>query len=229
MGKASRAKRERRGAPPSPVAGRPPARRHLLAAALIIALLVAGGAAWLASGGDKAATRTGVAAVPGLRRGLAPWPPEQQQLAARLDKIGVPFSNMEGTALHFHPRLAVFVAGRQVEVPANIGISTAEQKMAALHTHDASGTIHVESPQVRDYTLGEFFDVWGVRFTQRCLGGYCAGNGKHLRVFADGAAVASLRALKLRDNQQILVAYGTPVQIKQALGQGCGAGLYGPC
>ena len=215
MGKASRVKRERRLAPPSPLAEHRFARRHLLAAALLVVLVIAASAAWLARGGDQAPRNAAVAAS-GLQR-AAPWPPEQQQLAARLANIGVPFSNMEGTALHFHPHLVVLVAGRQVEVPANIGISAVEQKMAALHTHDASGTVHVESPQVRDYTLGQLFDVWGVRFTQRCLGGYCAGNGDQLRVFADGAAVTSPRALKLRDGQQILVAYGTAAQIKQAL------------
>jgi enterochelin esterase-like enzyme len=31
------------------------------------------------------------------------------------------------------------------------------------------------SRHVRTYTLGEFFDVWGVRLTRSCLGGYCAG------------------------------------------------------
>jgi hypothetical protein len=30
-----------------------------------------------------------------------------------------------------------------------------------LHTHDASGIIHVESPAQRVFTLGQLFDVWG--------------------------------------------------------------------
>jgi hypothetical protein len=30
-----------------------------------------------------------------------------------------------------------------------------------LHTHDTSRVIHIESPAVRRYTLGEFFDLWG--------------------------------------------------------------------
>jgi hypothetical protein len=32
-----------------------------------------------------------------------------------------------------------------------------------LHTHDTSGIIHVESPTVRSFTLGEFVDLWGGR------------------------------------------------------------------
>ena len=30
-----------------------------------------------------------------------------------------------------------------------------------LHTHNATGVIHVESPVQRVYTLGQFFDIWG--------------------------------------------------------------------
>lgn len=33
---------------------------------------------------------------------------------------------------------------------------------APLHTHDDSGTIHVESSTNRNYRLGEFFKVWGL-------------------------------------------------------------------
>ena len=28
------------------------------------------------------------------------------------------------------------------------------------HTHDSTGIIHIESPLKRDFTLGQFFDVW---------------------------------------------------------------------
>ena len=34
--------------------------------------------------------------------------------------------------------------------------------IAALHTHDDSGVMHIESKQPRTYTLGEFFTEWNV-------------------------------------------------------------------
>ena len=95
---------------------------------------------------------------------------------------------MEGTAVHIHQHLDLYVDGRKVLVPAGIGIDPAVG-YAPLHTHDPSGVIHVESPTVRTYTLGEFFAVWGVRITPSCLGGYCAGGGRQLRLFVDGRAV----------------------------------------
>ena len=45
-----------------------------------------------------------------------------------------------------------------ITVPSQIGIENS--CLYGLHTHDTSGTIHVESPVVANYTLGQFFDVW---------------------------------------------------------------------
>lgn len=200
------------------------------AAILLVALL-----AWqLGSGSHSAAVTTSdgaaqrsstktkaeptVRSLPGLQTGTAPWIAEQEQLRARLEALNIPFSNMEGTALHIHSRLRVSVSGRAVTVPADIGISYTEQAMAALHTHDTEGTIHVESPVVRDYTLGEFFDVWGVLLTKRCIGSHCAGNGDQLRVFVDGdPATGNPRSVDLAEGQDIVVAFGTPAQTRRPI------------
>ncbi len=98
-------------------------------------------------------------------------------------------------------------------MPAGIGIDPAVG-YAPLHTHDASGVIHVESPTARAYTLGDFFAVWGVRFTPSCLGGYCAGGGRQLRVYVDGRPYRGDPAnLVLASHQELVVAYGTPAQL----------------
>ncbi len=47
-------------------------------------------------------------------------------------------------------------------IPANIGLLPNCNR--PLHTHDASGTIHVETDENRDYVLGDFFFVWGKIF-----------------------------------------------------------------
>ncbi len=100
--------------------------------------------------------------------------------------------------LHFHDHLDVFVDGRKVTVPANVGINVAADYLTSIHTHDATGIIHIESPTPRTgiihiesptprtFTLGEFFDVWGVRFTASCLGGYCRSSDRALSVFVNG-------------------------------------------
>ena len=62
---------------------------------------------------------------------------------------------------HYHAHLTLLANGRHVKVPALIGIDLQHQCLYWLHTHDATGVMHIESPDTRTYNLGEFFDVWG--------------------------------------------------------------------
>lgn len=64
----------------------------------------------------------------------------------------------QGVLMHIHPHLALMVEGKPVKIPANVGI--AGECMRPLHTHDDSGTIHIEYKQFQDFTLGDFFRVW---------------------------------------------------------------------
>jgi hypothetical protein len=88
---------------------------------------------------------------------------------------GIGAGNTEQLAFHIHAHLAVYVNGRQETIPYGIGVlpplqlqQTVEGPFVVggtafywLHTHDSTGVIHIESPVVRRYTLGEFFDIWG--------------------------------------------------------------------
>jgi hypothetical protein len=228
MGKASRRRRERREARAAAAATVAPNTKRAWIVVLGAALILVAGAGVLAAivraGGDEGPSRTPATAgdlpaggLPGLQTGQAPWPAEQDLLTDRVEAVGIPFSATEGGAVHIHPTLSIVVDGEPVAVPTDIGISPAFGGLAALHTHDEVGTIHVESPIVRDYSLGEFFDVWGVRLTRRCLGGYCTGRNKQLRAFVDGKPIRSNpRAIELADKQQILLVYGTAAQVRAA-------------
>jgi len=84
---------------------------------------------------------------------------------------GIQCSTSEQIAYHIHAHLAVFGNGTAVQVPAGIGIPGPQQVQNGfvlggkclywLHTHDATGIVHIESPIQRVYTLGDFFDIWG--------------------------------------------------------------------
>ena len=77
-----------------------------------------------------------------------------------------------------------------------------------LHTHDRSGVIHIESPTTRDYTLGQFFGVWGVRLSKTCIGGLCSSTPIH--VWVNGIRfLGDPTGLVLASHQEIVVAYGT--------------------
>jgi hypothetical protein len=146
----------------------------------------------------------------GLNSGLPPWPPETAHLQQRLQTLGLPPLGPEVTRVHFHVNLVVFVHGKQVHVPFGVGIDLRHLKLAEIHTHSASGTIHVEAARPRHFTLGMVFDVWGVRFTATCLGGFCRSGPDRIRVFVDGHPfTGDPTQLDLADGQVIVVAFGT--------------------
>lgn len=152
--------------------------------------------------------------LPGIQAGPPPWRAETAQLRARLTAIGLPALTGEGQAQHTHQHLDLYVDGHQVAVPTDIGINQTAGFLSPIHTHDATGIIHVESPVVRDFTLGEFFDVWGVRFDAHCVGGECDGNGRVLSVFVNGQPFAGdPRSLVLAAHEEIVVALGAPAQL----------------
>lgn len=113
-----------------------------------------------------------------------------------------------GSSSHFHPHLEIYVEGKRVTIPANIGIDPDQppMQMAGLHTHDASGTIHDEG--MASSRLGQFFAVWGVPFSARQLGPYRAGGSDAVRMWVDGKPSRAFGALNLADGQQIVIAFG---------------------
>jgi hypothetical protein len=159
-------------------------------------------------------TVTDPSSLPGIQTGEPPWSAGTGGLRDRLGALGLPALGSEGTALHTHEHIDVFVHGRSVTVPANIGIDRTAGFISPLHTHDQSGIIHVESATTRAFSLGQFFDVWGVRFTRECLGGLCDTGSESLRVFVDGhEATGDPRRLELFAHEEIVVAFGTAAEL----------------
>jgi hypothetical protein len=152
-------------------------------------------------------TQTGP--LPGIIEDRAPWPANTAQVGDRLSRLGLPAA---GGALHIHANLQIFVAGIQEPVPADIGLASGVE--SPLHTHDASGVIHIESadPSFRP-TLGEFFDVWGVRMSSTCLGGYCDAGDRQLRAYVNGEEVTGdPRSIRLQDHDVVVVTFGASTE-----------------
>lgn len=140
-----------------------------------------------------------------LRKTPPPWPALAPGLRERLELALVPYGKDETTAFHTHQHLAVFVDGRKVQLPEGIGIDSQAGVIGALHTHDKSGVIHVEAPAATRFTLGQFFDAWGVHLDKDCLGSLCG----DLKVFANGKQIrGDPRGLVLEQHQQVVVAHG---------------------
>jgi hypothetical protein len=148
--------------------------------------------------------------LPGIQTGPPPWPPELADLRQRLQILGLPASPSMAANLHNHDLLQIFVHGKPVEVPQSIGINPTAGFLTSLHTHDNSGIIHVESPTVENFSLGQFFDVWGVRLTPTCIGGLCNSGDNQLRAYVDGKPwTGSPRDIPLKQHEDIVLTYGT--------------------
>ncbi|HUX80947.1 MAG TPA: hypothetical protein VMV38_01335 [Candidatus Paceibacterota bacterium] len=156
--------------------------------------------------------------LPGIQTGTAPWSPEITNLEARLKDIGLPALHAEGSALHIHQHLDMVINGYANPVPADIGINQQADFISPIHTHDGSGVIHVESPTVQDFTLGQFFDIWGVRFTKDALGGYTTNATSTLGVYVNGSRVSGdPRTIVLAEHQEIMIVYGTEKEMPQTI------------
>ncbi len=187
MSKGKRVRAQRRSAPP-PVSTKQRSDKLLwlvgggvLAAAIVAIAVVAA-----VSGGMKPAKPVNEDALAGLQSGPAPWQAEIARLADRLQVLGLPLLSSEGDVLHIHAHLDLFVNGKRVPVAAGVGINQGSSFISPLHIHDATGVIHVESPTKEQFTLGQFFAVWGVRFTASRLGGYQATSSHPIRIYVGG-------------------------------------------
>jgi hypothetical protein len=67
----------------------------------------------------------------------------------------------EQLTYHIHAHLTIYINGKQVAVPSQVGIPTDGSCFYWLHTHDNSGIIHIETPGQGNYTLGTFLHLWG--------------------------------------------------------------------
>jgi hypothetical protein len=80
---------------------------------------------------------------------------------------GVYCDSLEQLSYHIHAHISIYINGTNVPLVANTGIApigvTSSSSVTCyywLHTHDASGVIHIESPTTKLYTLNQFFDIW---------------------------------------------------------------------
>jgi len=173
-------------------------------AIVAIAIASGGGGGKSSSGGSSDPTKLSA----GLQTGPAPWQPEYTHLADRFEASGLPQSGTE--AYHIHALLRVYVNGKQQPIPANIGIDPSGAFLAALHTHDTSGIIHMESDNFFPFKLGQFFDIWGVKFTDSQIGAYYNQGQNTLQVYVNGKKIADPVNYQLKRHDTIVVAYGKP-------------------
>ena len=189
-----------------------------VAGAVVVAALVVGTVLVLNKGSSSPRSTPTPGVLADLQKGSAPWSQGVPGLKERLQAMGLPYGAQEQLAYHIHMHLEVFVDGKAETVPAGVGINnvgpSCQQFITVLHTHDTSGIIHVESPVQRAYTLGQFFDVWGVYLTKDCLGDKCAAGDQTLRAYVNGKEwTGDPTQIPLNDELVIVLAFGSADQV----------------
>ena len=150
----------------------------------------------------------------GLQKSKPPWPANANDLTQRVAKIGLEPLGQEQLQFHIHQHLDLWVNGQKVTIPqyAGIKIDQAAQTavFAELHTHNSTGIIHDESARAVRFELAQFFGVWGVRLTQRCIGSFKGSCGT-VQMWVNGTKYTGNPAnLVLRNHQEIVLVLGKP-------------------
>jgi len=133
--------------------------------------------------------------------------PNDTQLRANLTKAGLDALSAEGTVLHIHQHLDLVINGQNFTVPAEVGIGT--DFISPIHTHDTTGVLHVESPVVKDFMLGQFFDEWGVTLSDSCIANYCSDSSHKLLMAVNGNPIKNnFHNYVLKAHDEIEIWYG---------------------
>lgn len=120
----------------------------------------------------------------------------------------------EMVQVHVHTHLAVFYDGKQIQVPAFIGMAPTPQGgcLYWLHTHGPDGIIHVEAgsasnPSGGHYTLGNFFHIWGEPLSGDQVGPFKG----PVTAYVNGVPYSGDPAtIPLQSHKQIVLEVGKP-------------------
>ena len=123
---------------------------------------------------------------------------------------GVSCASQEYAAYHVHAHLSLFVRGKQIAIPSLVGIVQGAGRSPCLywmHTHDSSGIVHIESPYNGAFTLGQFFDIWGMTLGSQRVASF---NGR-MRAYVNGTLyTGDPHTIPLVAHQEITLEVGSP-------------------
>ncbi len=156
-----------------------------------------------------ATTTSAVAGAPG-RRTPAPWSAPTANVSALIRRARLPALPQEMLEYHLHSHLDVFVDGKAMPVPAELGIDRAEGVLSPLHTHDNTGLIHVENNEEAEFRLGQLFAEWDVRLDAACVGSYCRATVP-VKYYVDGEEhTGDPATITFERHREIAIVIGTP-------------------
>ena len=123
---------------------------------------------------------------------------------------GIECNRSEQLSYHIHSHLDVFVNGVQQQIPSNIGILSSPSCLYWLHTHSVDGTVHIEAPGARQFTVGQFLNIWQQTLSNSTAF-FNSVSDLPVTAYVDGQRFeGDYRTIPLESLREIVLAYGTP-------------------
>ena len=110
-----------------------------------------------------------------------------------------------GVGMHIHPHVSITINGQPEKIPANIGVTPL--CMRPIHTHDDSGTLHLEFKKPQLVKLEGFFQVWEKTFNEECIFDSCNGADKKVKLFVNDAENVDFGNYIMKDKDVIEIKY----------------------
>ena len=136
---------------------------------------------------------------------------------------GVQCNAGEQLVYHHHVHVSIFINGKPESIPLGAGMvppalveNSARGQFAVgsntclfwLHVHAQDGIVHIESPSVRTFLLGQFFGIWGVTLSSNQIG---SSTGP-VTAYVNGQLWSGdPTQIPLNEHTDIALSLGTPV------------------
>jgi len=130
---------------------------------------------------------------------------------------GIPCHGRMDQEFHIHMHLSIALNGQLLTIPANLGqvppTATAGICYYFIHNHDASGRLHIESAVPVDYTLGNWFHIWGQPLSATNVGGI---TGLPIVTYVTDNGVTTVHdgdpsTIELKANRLVTIQIGSPL------------------
>tara|TARA_Y200000002_G_C22225338_1_gene473257 strand:- start:45 stop:575 length:531 start_codon:yes stop_codon:yes gene_type:complete len=114
---------------------------------------------------------------------------------------------------HYHATVRISVLNEDISVPDDVGLNDRGCSMRPLHTHDATGKIHLEFKEEGvEAPLEAFFDIWGVHMDATGFDDHRIDGGHEFLMFVteeggERAQVTTFEDHILEDGQLIELVY----------------------
>jgi hypothetical protein len=105
--------------------------------------------------------------------------------------------------LHYHATLSIVIRGENRVIPTDTGVMPG--CMRGIHTHDDTGKLHIETPEVMEARLEHFFQIWEQPLTSTQLLDVTVGGEETISLTVNGELVDNPRNHILSDGQELVL------------------------